>query len=622
MPDTASDLFVDRLQEWGVDTIFGLPGDGINGFMEALRTRHGKIRYVHVRHEEVGAMAAVGYARMTGKLGVCFATSGPGAIHLANGLLDARLEGVPLLAITGMTYHDLIGTSYLQDFDTDYLFSNLAIYNQRIMGPEHIHNVLDLACRTALGRRGPVHVAFPIDYQTAEASDLMRYKRNVPGHTTTMFPSAGGTPPDSELQRAAEVLRGHTRPAILAGQGARGARAELEQLAEVLGAPIAKASLGKDVVPDDSPYVTGGIGVLGTRPTQEAMEGCDALVVVGSSLPYIEFWPSPGQAACVQIDDQPERIGLRYPADVGLVGDARATLKALLPLLARNEDRTFLEEAQKGIATWWELMEERGTRDDLPMKPQVVAWRLAQALAQDAIVCGDSGQVTYWSTQMRLRGQQRFIYSGTNCSMAAALPYAIGAQTAYPDRQVVAITGDGSLTMQMGDLATLMQEQLPVKLICFKNNTLGLIKWEQMVFLGNPEYGVDFAPVDFVKVAEGCGARAFHIEDPGSCAEVLQEALRTPGPVVVEAVVDQNEPPLPPKITREDAKKMYAALRSGQEGRSRIGLTIGRSVLQEATDPASPYGVLARVAEKVGGGRSARGGDGAGDGGGGGGAEQ
>jgi pyruvate dehydrogenase (quinone) len=546
-------------------------------------------------------MAAVGYARLTGKLGVCFATSGPGAIHLANGLLDARLEGVPLLAVTGMTYHDLIGTHYLQDFDTDYLFSNLAAYNQRIMSPEHIHNVLDLACRTALSNRVPVHIAFPIDYQAADAEDLMRYKRNVPGHTTAAFTPPVRTPPEDELRRAAELLRGRTRPAILAGQGARGARAELGQLAEVLGAPIAKASLGKDCVPDDHPYVTGGIGVLGTRPTQDAMEGCDAFVLVGSSMPYIEFLPQPGQAVCVQIDDKPERIGLRYPADVGLVGDARATLRALIPHLERNDDRAFLEQARQGIGEWWQLMEQRGTRTETPMKPQVVAWHLAQALDDDAIVCGDSGQVTYWVTQMRLRANQRFVYSGTNCSMAAALPYAIGAQTAYPERQVIAFTGDGSLTMQLGDLATLMQHDLPVKVICFKNNTLGLIKWEQMVFLGNPEYGVDFAPVDFVKVAEGLGATAIHIEDPARCAEQLREALAMPGPVVVEAVVDANEPPLPAKITAEQAKLMYDALRRGEESRVRIGLTIGRSVVAEATEPASPYGVLARVKDKVGG---------------------
>ncbi|HET7053433.1 MAG TPA: thiamine pyrophosphate-dependent enzyme [Solirubrobacterales bacterium] len=600
MAETASDLFVERLMDWGVDTIFGLPGDGINGFMEALRKRHEEIRYVHVRHEEVAAMAAVGYARFTGKLGVCFSTAGPGAIHLANGLLDARMEGVPLLAITGMTYHDLVGTSYLQDFDTDYLYSNLAAYNQRIMGPEHIENVLDLACRTALSNRVPTHLAFPIDYQTADAEDLMRYKRNVSGHTTTAYRSPVRTPDGAELERAAELLKGKAKPAILAGQGARGAGEELLQLSEILGAPIAKASLGKDCVPDDHPSVTGGIGVIGTRPTQEAMEGCDALLVVGSNMPYIEFWPSPGQAVCVQIDDKPERIGLRYPADVGLVGDAKATLRALLPLLERNEERGFLEEAQQGVREWWELMEQRGTRSEMPMKPQVVAWHLSQALADDAIVCGDSGQVTYWETQMMLRADQKFAFSGTNCSMAAALPYAIGAQMAYPERQVVAFTGDGSLSMQMGDLATLMQHELPVKVICFKNDSLGLIKWEQMVFLGNPEYGVDFAPIDFVKVAEGCGATAFHIEDPGSCGEQLREALATPGPVVVEAVVDANEPPLPAKITSEQAKKMYDALRRGEESRTRIGLTIGRQMREEIADPASPYGVLARVKEKLG----------------------
>jgi pyruvate dehydrogenase (quinone) len=600
MPETASDLFVERLMDWGVDTIFGLPGDGINGLMEALRKRQDRIRYVHVRHEEVAAMAAVGYAKFTGKLGVCFATAGPGAIHLANGLLDARLEGAPLLAITGMTYHDLIGTNYLQDFDTDYLYSNLATYNQRIMGPEHIHNVVDMACRTALSKRAPTHIAFPIDYQTADADDLMRFKRNVPGHSTTAYAQPVRTPPQAELQRAAELLGAGEKIAILAGQGARGAGDELESVAEKLGAPIVKASLGKDCVPDDSEFTTGGIGVIGTRPTQDAMEGCDTLLIVGSSMPYIEFLPKPGQAKCVQIDDQPERIGLRHPADVGLVGDAKATLQGLLGLLERNESRAFLEQAQSGMSEWWKLMEHRGTRDETPMKPQVVAWELGKALADDAIVCGDSGQVTYWITQMRLRRGQQFSFSGTNCSMAAALPYAIGAQTAYPDRQVVAFTGDGSLTMQMGDLATLMQEKLPVKLIVMKNNSLGLIKWEQMVFIGNPEYGVNFAPVDFVKIAEGCGATAFHVEEPGSCGEVLREALATPGPVVVEAVVDANEPPMPAKITSDQAKALGQALARGEEQRKRIGLTIGHELIDESTFSASPYGVVGRMKEKVG----------------------
>jgi pyruvate dehydrogenase (quinone)/pyruvate oxidase len=427
----------------------------------------------------------------------------------------------------------------------------------------------------------------------------MRYPRNVPGHTTSNFTPPIRIPPHDELQRAADLLAGRSKIAIMAGQGARGATEELEQLAETLGAPVIKASLGKDCLPDDSPYTTGGIGVIGTRPTQDAVESCDTFVIVGSSMPYIEFLPAPGQAACVQIDDKPERIGLRYPADVGLVGDARATLQALLPLLQRNQDRAFLETAQQGMRDWWALMEHRGTRDEMPMKPQVVAWHLAEALADDAIVCGDSGQVTYWVTQMRLRRGQRFSFSGTNCSMAAALPYAIGAQTAYPDRQVVAFTGDGSLTMQMGDLVTLIQEGLPVKVIVFKNNSLGLIKWEQMVFIGNPEYGVNFAPVDFVKVAEACGATAFAIEEPAACAQTLRDALSRPGPVVVEAVVDPNEPPLPAKITSEQAKALGQALARGEEHRRRIGLTIGRQLIDERTFAASPYGVTERVKETI-----------------------
>ena len=601
MPATASDLLVERLLDWGVDTIFGLPGDGINGFMEALRKRRDELRYVHVRHEEAGAMAAVGYAKFTGKLGVCFSTAGPGAIHLANGLLDARMDGAPLLAITGMTYHDLIGTHYLQDYDTDYLFSNLALYNQRIMGPEHITNVVDLACCTALSRRGPAHLAFPIDYQTADAEDLMRYKRNVPGHTTTAYREPVRMPERPELEQAAHVLAGKKRIAILGGQAARGAGRELEELAELLGAPIVKAQLGKDCVPDDSPYTTGAIGVVGTRPSQDAMEQCDALVIVGSSFPYFEFLPKPGQAACVQIDERPERIGLRYSADVGLVGDARATLAALLPLLEPGEDRSFLEQAQAGMRDWWELMEERGTSDEAPMKPQVVAWHLSEAMADDAILCGDSGTVTTWAARMKLRRGQQFSFSGTNCSMAAALPYAIGAQAAFPHRQVIAFTGDGSLTMMLGDLATLVQEKLPVKLIVLKNNTLGLIKWEQMVFIGNPEYGVDFAPVDFVKIAEGFGIHAVRIEEPDRCGDQLRGAFAHDGPGVIEAEVDENEPPLPPKVTRDQAKALAEALARGEGQRRQIALSIARSFVDERTFAASPYGIAERVKEKVGG---------------------
>ena len=350
MPTTASDLFVERLMDWGVDTVFGLPGDGINGFMEALRTRHDRLRYVHVRHEEVGAMAAVGYARLTGKLGVCFATAGPGAIHLANGLLDARMEGVPLLAVTGMTYHDLIGTHYLQDYDTDYLYSNLAAYNQRIMGPEHIHNVLDLACRTALSQRVRVHVAFPIDYQAADAEDLMRYKRNVPGHTTSAYAQRGAHAPEEELRAGGGAAAAAGRSPRSSPARARAARgAELEQVSEIARRADRQGLAGQGLRPRRQPQRHGRDRRDRHRPTRRRWRAATRCCVVGSSMPYIEFWPEPGQAACVQIDDRPERIGLRYPADVGLVGDAQATLRALIPLLSRNEDRSFLEKARQGM---------------------------------------------------------------------------------------------------------------------------------------------------------------------------------------------------------------------------------------------------------------------------------
>src|SRR5918912_78033 len=512
MAETVSDLMLQRLIDWGVDTIFGLPGDGINGFMEALRKREQEVRFVHVRHEETAALAAVGYAKFSGRLGVCLSTAAPGAVHLLNGLYDAAVDQAPVLALTGMTYHDLIGTHYLQDINHDALFEHVCGYSQRIMGSTQAVNVVDLACRTALTQRTSAHIAIPIDYQVQEV---------------------GGD--------------------------------ELEQVAERLKAPIVKPMLGKDCVPDDSLYTTGSIGVVGTRPSSDAMAGCDALLIVGSSFPYIEFLPAPDQAVGIQIDDRPERIGLRYPVEHGLVGDAKLTLQELIPLLDRNDDRAFLEEMQESIRDWWALMEERGTRDDVPMKPQVVTWNLAHHLRDDAIICGDSGTVTTWQARMKLRRGQMFSFSGTMCSMMAALPYSIGAQTAYPDRQVVAFTGDGSLTMMMGELATLRHENLPVKVVVIKNNTLGLIKWEQQIFLGNPEYGVDVPDVDFTKVAEGCGLRAVHVEDPQRCGEQLAEALAWDEPALIQCLVDPQEPPHPPHVTVEQTKLLAEALARGEE---------------------------------------------------------
>jgi pyruvate dehydrogenase (quinone) len=574
MADTAADVLVDTLHDWGVEVVFGLPGDGINGIMEALRKRQDDIRFVQVRHEESAAFMACAYAKFTGRLGVCLATSGPGGLHLLNGLYDAKLDGQPVLALTGLPYHDLIGTHTQQDVELDKVFTDVAKYNVRVMGPEHVENVAHLACRTALAYNGVSHIAFPVDLQDATV-ERKGSKRNIPGHTSEVFARSARLPAEDDLRRAAEILTAGKKVAILAGRGALGATGELEQIAEILGAPIVKALLGKAAVPDDSPYTTGQIGLLGTLPSQEVMEACDTLLLVGTAFPYIEFLPAPGQARAVQIELDPMRIGLRYPVEVGLVGDSRRTLHALMPLLRRNEDRRFLEKAQSSTREWWRLMEERGTRDDVPMKPQVVAWELGKRLRDDAIVCSDSGTVaTWWARQIRARRGQMYSLSGMLASMANGLPYAIAAQIAYPDRQCVAFVGDGGFSMLMAELATCVKYKLPVKVVIVKNNTLGMIKWEQMVFLGNPEYGCELQPIDFAAIARACGANAFTIEDPAECGAVLDRALAHPGPVVVEAVVDPFVPPMPPKVTVSQATKFAEALARGTPNRQKIALTV------------------------------------------------
>src|SRR5712671_4939996 len=341
---TAADVLVETLIGWGVEVVFGLPGDGINGIMESLRAHQEQIRFVQVRHEESAAFMACGYAKFTGKLGVCLATSGPGGIHLLNGLYDAKLDGQPVLAITGLQFHDLIGTYTQQDVALDKLFVDVAAYNERIMGPTHVENVVDLAVRTATVYRTVSHIAFPVDFQDMAVKKRQASKRNVPHHTSRVESEGAMLAGAQELNEAAEILNAGKKVAILAGRGAIGASAELQQTAEILGAPIAKALLGKAAVPDDSPYTTGTVGLLGTKPSQEAMESCDTLLMVGTSFPYIEFMPKPDQARGVQIDRDPQQIGLRFPVEVGLVGDSRDTLRSLIPLLKRNDNRKFLEK--------------------------------------------------------------------------------------------------------------------------------------------------------------------------------------------------------------------------------------------------------------------------------------
>jgi pyruvate dehydrogenase (quinone) len=579
---TGGDILVESLIRWGVDTVFGLPGDGINGIIESLRTRQDRIRFIQVRHEEAAAFNACGYAKWTGKLGVCLATSGPGGIHLLNGLYDAKLDGQPVLAITGLQFHDLVDTWTQQDVELDKLFMDVSVYNARVMGANHIENVVELACRTALAYHGVSHITMPVDLQSQPVSADPRSERNVPHHVSDLMANSGGTPNEEQLARAVEVLNNGKKTAILAGRGAIGAAAELVALAERLGAPIIKPLLGKGAVPDDSPYCTGGIGLLGTKPSQEALENCDTLLIAGSSFPYIEFYPQPGQAKAVQIDIDPKRIGLRYPIVAGLVGDTGRVLRALLPRLTHRKDRSFLEAAQKGMKEWSELMVERGTRKDKPMKPQVVAHELNKLLSDDAIVATDSGTVTTWiARHLIVRGNMMFSCSGNLATMACGLPYAVAAAVAHPGRQIVAFVGDGALTMLIGELATCVKYGLDVKIIVIKNNSLGQIKWEQMVFLGNPEYVCDLQPIDFAAVARGFGVRGFTVDDPEKCGEVLQEALSTAGPVLVEAVVDPHEPPMPPKVTLKQARHLAEALTRGTPAAEKIALTIASDTVRE-----------------------------------------
>jgi pyruvate dehydrogenase (quinone)/pyruvate oxidase len=580
MAHTAAEILVDVLHEWGVGVVFGLPGDGINGIMEALRTRREKIRFIQARHEESAAFMACAYAKYTGKLGVCLATSGPGGLHLLNGLYDAKLDGQPVLAITGHHYHDLIDTHAQQDVDLDRVFGDVSVYTSRVMGAAHVENVASLACRTALAYRGVAHINFPVDLQELKGGE--RSPRNVPGHTSEAHARPGRLPDPADLARAAEILGTGKKIAILAGQGALDATDELERLAELLGAPVVKPLLGKATIPDDSPYTTGSVGLLGTRPSQEALEACDTLLLVGTSFPYIEFYPKPGQARGIQIDLDPVRIGLRYPVEVGLVGDARRTLQALLPLLRRNEDRAFLARAQDGMREWRALMEEQAARRDRPMKPQVVAHELGKRLSSTAIVSCDSGTITTWfARHIPARRGQMHSLSGTLASMANGLPYTIAAQIAYPDRQCVGFVGDGGFSMLMAEFATAVKYGLPIKIVVVKNDTLGQIKWEQMVFLGNPEYGCDLHPIDFAAFARACGGAGFRIEDPAECGAVLEEALATRGPVLVEAVVDPFEPPMPPKVTVKQAAKFAQSLARGEPNRSRIALTVLEDKVRE-----------------------------------------
>jgi pyruvate dehydrogenase (quinone) len=576
-----ADIVAEALLDWKVDVIFGLPGDGINGFIESLRRRQDKIKFILVRHEESAAFMACAYAKYTGKLGACVATSGPGAIHLLNGLYDAKADNTPVIAITGTTYSDLMNSSYQQDVNLLQLYSDVTVYKDMINVPEQAEMAVDIACRTALAQRGVSHLTIPIDVQEKKLNG--KYSRHNIGYHTSDVYSAETIPSHSLIEKAAQILNTGNRVVILAGQGALGAGEEVIAVAEKLGAPIVKALLGKAVIPDDSTYTTGGIGLLGTTPSSDAMSETDTLFMIGTSFPYIEYLPKPGQARGIQIDIKPEKIGLRYPVEIGLVGDSKLILLALLPLLNQKDNLEFLKSKQHAMKNWNRLLEEKSTRTDKPIKPQVIAKAVSDELDDNAIISVDCGTNTSWAARyINIRKGMKFSVSGTLSSMANGLPYAIAAQIAFPERQSIAFVGDGGLTMLMGEFATAVQYNLPIKVIVIKNNTLGMIRWEQMGFLGNPEFGVEFTAIDWVKFAEACGGKGYAIKEPSEVKSKLHQAMKEERrPTIIEAYVDPFEPPMPPKVEMSFVNNLAESFARGQPYASRIGLTLFRNKVHE-----------------------------------------
>ncbi|MFL6454410.1 MAG: thiamine pyrophosphate-dependent enzyme [Nitrososphaeraceae archaeon] len=577
-----ADIVAEELLDWKVDTIFGLPGDGINGFIEALRRRQDKIKFILVRHEESAAFMACAYAKYTGKLGACVATSGPGAIHLLNGLYDAKADNTPVIAVTGSTYSDLMNSSYQQDVNLLQLYSDVTVYNSMIEVPEQAEMAVDIACRTALAQRGVSHLTVPIDVQEKKLSG--KYSRhNVPYHHTPHAYIAETISSHSLIENAAKILNTGNRVVILAGQGALEAGEEIIAVAEKLGAPVVKALLGKAVIPDDNPYSLGGLGLLGTSPSSDAMGEADTLLMIGTSFPYIDYLPKPDQARGIQIDIKPEKIGLRYPVEIGLVGDSKLILSALLPLVNQKDDLEFLKSKQKAMKNWNRLLEEKSTRTDKPIKPQVIAKAVSEELEDNAIISVDCGTNTSWAARyIDIRKGMKFSVSGTLSSMANGLPYAIAAQIAFPERQSIAFVGDGGLTMLMGEFATAVQYNLPIKVIVIKNNTLGMIRWEQMGFLGNPEFGVEFSPIDWVKFAEACGGKGYAIREPSEVKFKIHQAMKEERkPTIIEAYVDPFEPPMPPKVEMSFVRNLAESFARGQPYARRIGLTLYRDKVHE-----------------------------------------
>ncbi|QWF86063.1 thiamine pyrophosphate-requiring protein [Amycolatopsis sp. CA-230715] len=572
MAENVGDFLLRRLREWGVEQVFAYPGDGINGITASFGRAGNEPRFVQARHEEMAAFEAVGYAKFAGTFGVCMATSGPGAIHLLNGLYDAKLDHVPVVAIVGQTARSAMGGSYQQEIDLQALYKDVASeYLVEVNVPEQLPNALDRAIRTALAERAPTALIIPADVQELDYSPPQHAFKHVPSSPPGLVGGAP-VPPETEIAKAADIVNAGEKVAILAGQGARGAAGQLRELAELTGAGIAKALLGKDVLPDDLPYVTGAAGLLGTRPSYELMRDCDTLLIVGSNFPYSQFLPEFGQARAVQIDLDGKFIGMRYPTEINLVGDAAATLTALNRLVERKSDRGWRDTVEKNVASWWDTMEKQAMVDAEPTNPMRTVWELSQRIPGNAMVTADSGSAANWyARDLKFREGMRGSLSGTLATMGPGVPYAIGAKFAHPDRPAIALVGDGAMQMNgMAELLTIRRYYPlwtdPRCVVCvLHNNDLNQVTWELRAMTNAPKFeeSQNLPEMPYGEFARLIGLDAVEVTEPDAIAPAWERALTADRPVVLDVHCDPNVPPIPPHATFDQIKSTTESMLRG-----------------------------------------------------------
>jgi pyruvate dehydrogenase (quinone) len=572
MAATASDYLVQRLHDWGIRRVFGFPGDGINGVMGALNRANGKIKFIQARHEEMAAFMACAYAKFSGEVGVCIATSGPGAIHLLNGLYDAKMDHQPVLAIVGQQATTALGADYQQEVDLISLYKDVAgDYVHMATSPASIRQLVDRGLRIAMAHHTVTCIILPNDVQEMDAQEAPP-REHGSTFTGIGYAAPNIVPKKEDLQRAAEVLNAGAKVAILIGAGARDAADEVMEVADLLGAGVAKALLGKDVLPDDLPYVTGGIGLLGTKPSWDLMMDCDTLFLIGTGFPYAEFLPKEGQARGVQIDIAARMLGLRYPMEVNLQGDSKLTLQALLPLLDRKSSRTWQKKIAEGMSDWWEVLEARALHDADPINPQRLFWELSPKLPDNCILTCDSGSSANWfARDIKIRAGMRASLSGNLATMCPGVPYAIAAKFAHPDRVVVTMVGDGAMQMLGNDgLVTISKywkewSNPRLVILVLKNLDLNQVTWEQRVMSGDPKYQAsqDIPPMNYADFARMLGLDGVEIDEPGQIGPAWDQAFRADRPFVLDARCDPNVPPLPPHIKFEQAKGLMFAVLGG-----------------------------------------------------------